>query len=120
MSAEPEGMPPEYRDRLVACVDMLGRAGAQATQIRFADDEQPTVWFLVAQFPDGRWDAAAGQDPLHAAGRLLEQLVDGGSCKHCGRPTGFSLDTDSMPMDELVCWYQYDPSTKAIVKGCVK
>lgn len=105
-------------DRFNAVVEMVGRTGASSFQIRFQDDEQPCVWMAVAIYDDDRFDVGAGIDPYHAVCRLLDQLVDGGVCTHCQRPTGFSPDPDHLPMGDYVCWYQYDPSTKKIVRGC--
>lgn len=104
--------------RFTAVVDMVGRTGAKEIQIRYSDEEKPTVWFAVAVYSDDRFDCGAGADPYMAVCRLLDQLVDGGQCTHCGRPTGFSPDPDSLPLGDVVCWYQYDPSTKKIVRGC--
>lgn len=116
--------------RFLAVVDMVRRTGCAEFQLRYSDDEEPTVWMAVARYrrgADGRpqstgeinaFDAGAGADPYMAVCRLLDQVVDGGACVHCGRPTGFSPDPDSLPMGDFVCWYQYDPSTEKIVKGC--
>lgn len=53
-------------------------------------------------------DAAAGHE-----------VLDGGQCQHCGRPTGFeSYVTDTMPATAVVCWYQYDQDENEYVRGC--
>jgi hypothetical protein len=57
-------------------------------------------------------------NPLRAIFRLLDEVVDGGTCQHCHRPTGFEESMDPMPLDKLVCWYQWDPSTKKFQRGC--
>lgn len=123
-------MIPPDDPRFMAVLDMVRRTGAREVQIRYSDDEEPTVWMVVARYhrgKDGRpkpsgalnaWDAGAGQDPFTAVCRLLDQVVDGGTCTHCLRPTGFSPDADDLPLADHVCWYQYDPSTQKIVKGC--
>jgi hypothetical protein len=50
--------------------------------------------------------------------RLCAQVVDGGRCTHCRRPTGLSEDLDAMPLDRLVCWYQWDPELATFRRGC--
>lgn len=120
---------PSMDPRFIAAIDMIGRTGARSTQIRWSDDEEPTVWFVVVEHligPDGRpapegkqhFDVAAGITPLDAAMRLCDQLIDGGHCVHCNRPTGFSHDFERMPADHLICWYQWDPELSTFRRGC--
>ena len=104
--------------RFIAAIDLLRRTGARRIQIRYSDDEQPVVWFLVASYGGGRWDTAAGPNPLIAALRLCESLIDGGQCKHCNRPSGFDEDFDTMPLNDVVCWYQFDPELATFRRGC--
>jgi hypothetical protein len=104
--------------RLLAGVDLLRRTGATETQIRFHDDEKPVVWLAVAVYSQGA-EAAGALDPTLAVLRLCEQVVDGGQCTHCKRPAGLDPDTlDRMPLDQLVCWYQYDPELQTFRRGC--
>jgi len=111
-------IPPEHERRLLAAVDLIGRTGAHGFQLRFSDDEEPIVWLAVAQYRDTA-DAAGALDPLRAVLRLAEQLIDGGRCTHCDRPTGLEPDTlDAMPLDAMVCWYQYDPELGTFRRGC--
>ena len=106
-------------DKLTAAIAFIGRTGAKSVQIRYADDEQPTVWFVVALYGDKRWEADAAHEPVRAALRLCERLADGGQCKHCGRPSGLDPDTmETMPLNDLICWWQYDPGTKRFTRGC--
>lgn len=134
MSAVGEDIPEEAKDRMMACIDLVGRTGAQDFQLRFSDDEKPVVWIAVAGFkrsgaarsgnPAKRaerlgYQVGAGITPDIAAFRLLEQLVDGGRCTHCQRPTGVDDDwAGEQPLDELVCWYVYDPELKKFRRGC--
>lgn len=119
--------------RLIAAVDLIGRTGAQSFAIRYSDDEQPLVWIALAEHvigAEGRpvepgtvgscnvHEVAAALDPLLAVLRLAEQLVDGGTCTHCQRPTGLELDLETMPLDAFVCWYQYDPELATFRRGC--
>jgi hypothetical protein len=104
---------------LVAGVELIGRTGARETQIRYSDDEQPTVWFAVALYDGDRFETAAAPEPVRAVLRLCEQLVDGGTCTRCNRPAGFEPDSiDEMPLDRVVCWYQYDPELRRFRRGC--
>jgi len=106
-------------------VFFLRRSGASQVQIRFSDDEQPVIWFVVAIF-DGKNPAGmtghevdASSSPLRAILRLCERLADGGQCLHCGRPVGFESDLlIRMPADKVICWYQYDPELKTYRRGC--
>lgn len=110
---------PEVEDpRFLAAVKMIERTGAKGFQLRFHDDEKPTVWLAVATYSDGKAEAAAALHPLPAVFRLCDQLIDGGQCTHCGRPTGFSQDIDPLPLESHVCWYQWDPERKTFRRGC--
>jgi hypothetical protein len=105
--------------RLTAAITFVRRTGATSVQLRYSDDESPIVWIAVASYPDDRHEAAAALEPTRAALRLCEQLADGGHCTHCGRPTGLEPDSlETMPLDELVCWYQYDPELETFRRGC--
>lgn len=113
------GITPDSDDpRFTAAVDLIGRTGARQFQIRYSDDEQPVIWVAAACW-NNRWEAAAGMHPLTAVFRLCDAVIDGGTCTHCRRPAGFAPDPDSMPLDAIICWYQFDPSTGKFVKGCV-
>lgn len=105
--------------RFVPAVDMLGRTGAAEFQIRYCDEDSPVIWMAAARWGDV-WETAAAMNPVSAVFRLCDQVIDGGTCQHCKRPTGFAPDLDAMPLDTLVCWYQYDPSTKAFARGCAQ
>lgn len=101
-----------------AGVDLVRRAGATTFEIRYSDDNKPVVWMAIAEFDKG-WDAGAGIDPTHAVMRLLDQLIDGGSCTHCNRPTGVTTEWQhTMPFADTFCWYQYDPETEKFRRGC--
>lgn len=122
MSELPEGLDPMAAAMLTAGVDLIGRTGASSTQVRFDDSEPPTVWLAVAAYVrDGRdiFEAAGAMHPTTAVLRLCEQLIDGAVCVHCERPTGFEPSSlDAMPLDALVCWYQWDPELKVFRRGC--
>jgi hypothetical protein len=51
--------------------------------------------------------------------RLLDQTIDGGTCTHCGRPTGVTDRWESsMPLADVVCWQVYDPELRVFRRGC--
>jgi hypothetical protein len=111
-------LPPELEQRMLAAVDLIGRTGAGSFQLRYSDDEEPVVWMAVAQHGE-HYEAAASTHPVRAVLRLAELLIDGGMCTHCGRPAGLEPDDiDAMPLDALVCWYQYDPELHTFRRGC--
>ena len=107
--------------RFIAAVDMIGRCGAKDFQIRY-DEEEPTVWMAVASFgQDGKalYEVDAALDPLTAALRLAERLVDGGTCTKCGRPSGLDpTNIETMPLNAVFCWYQFDPELRVFRRGC--
>lgn len=112
-------LPPVDEPRLHASIDLIRRTGANAIDIRYQDDQEPVVWMVVALYPSGKAEVDAAFDPVRAALRLCERLADGGQCTHCKRPTGLEPDSiETMPMNELICWYQYDPELKKFRRGC--
>ena len=125
--------PPSEDPRFIAAVQMLERTGSSEFQLRYSDDEQPTVWIAVAQWhmKDGRpvhrsrdgaqvrYECAAAIGPIEAVFRLCSQVMDGGTCEHCGRPSGFSEDVGgTMPLEGYVCWYEWDPELQTFRRGC--
>lgn len=134
MSTTPPAMTPEQEERTHAALDMVRRTGATSTDIRWSDDQQPVVWMAVSthyidpvtHMPTAgprtgvaHHQVAAALDPLTALLRLCEQLMDGGMCAHCHRPTGFEpTDTGTMPLADTFCWTQYDPELKTYRRGC--
>ena len=122
-------LPEAEQLKLTACVELLRRTGTREVQIRYQDDEQPVVWMVVArwQTEKGRpvasggkplWECAAAMSPIEAAFRLCEIALDGGQCQKCHRPTGVTLDDVLMPLDKVVCWWQYDAERGAFKRGC--
>ena len=110
----------EHDRRLAACADLVRRTGAATFQMRYSDDEKPVVWMAVATYPDGRGEAAASLDPLRAAVRLAEQLVDGAMCTHCHQPTALITDFTATLTDVLpqLCEYVYDPEMATFRRSC--
>lgn len=119
-----KGSPAEIQ-KLKAAVEFLRHLGAKQVQIRYSDEVEPTVWFVVIKFdesgalPVNALEVDAAFNPLRAALRLCERMADGGKCIHCGRAVGFEPDAlHRMPLDEVICWYQYDPELKTFRRGC--
>jgi len=109
----------EDEDKLKAAIEFIRRTGARQVQVRYSDDERPTVWFVVAKYPKNHYEMDAALTPLRAALRLCERLCDGGMCAYCHRPAGFEPDhLWRMPWDKVICWYQYDPELKTFRRGC--
>lgn len=109
----------ELSDKTKAGIEFLRRAGAHQVQFRYSDDEAPTIWFTVFIAGNGKWDVDAGKDIEEAILRLCERLADGGQCVHCGRPSGLEYSSlGTMPLNESICWYQYDPELKTFRRGC--
>lgn len=105
----------------MAAADLLPRLGATTLELRFSEPESPgspVVWIAIAGFQGAGPQVAAGLSPYRALYRLLEQLVDGGQCTHCKRPTGVCDDLDSLPLGTVVCWYVYDPELDTFRRGC--
>lgn len=119
--------------KLVAAIDLLGRTGAADVQIRYCDDEDPTVWFVVVRYrtdptgrpvhgdsEPGRWETAAGRHPTEAALRLCERVVDGGRCNYCKRPAMFHAELDQHPTlyGPLFCSFEWDPELTTFRRAC--
>lgn len=121
---------PPLDERALAAIDVIRRTGAEAFQIRYSDDEQPTVWLAVVTWRINRegiptkhgagraHEAAAALMPDLAIYRLAEQIVDGGRCAHCHRPTAFNADVASEPLGDLLCWWTWDPETGRYQQAC--
>jgi hypothetical protein len=103
--------------RFAPAVVMLGRTGAAEFQVRYCEEDQPVIWMAAARWGEV-WETAAAMNPVLAVFRLCDQVIDGGVCQHCQRPTGFAPDLDEMPLDQVVCWYQFDPELVTFRRGC--
>lgn len=117
--------------RMPAAIDLLQRTGMREFQLRYSDESEPVVWMAVGKWaingkgspvPKGGrpvWESASAISPLRAVLRLCDQMIDGGQCGHCGKPTGVTDEwRHSMPLSQIVCWYQYDPECKTFRRGC--
>jgi hypothetical protein len=104
-------------ERLPAAVELLGRTGSAEFQLRYCEEEKPTIWVAAGRWGK-TWETAAAMNPALAVFRLCDQVIDGGTCQHCHHPTGFAPDLDAMPLDGLICWYQWDPERATFRRGC--
>jgi hypothetical protein len=127
---------PTHEDLLDACIKLVPRLGTRNFELRYSEPEldkttaalagdgtpaheSPTVWIAIAIFPGAPPQVGAALTPAGAAYRLLEQLIDGGQCTHCKRPTGITDDfAAAMPAAGQVCWYRYDPELKVFRRSC--
>lgn len=113
--------------RAMAGVDLLRRTGAKQFQVRYSDDEEPVVWIAASSWQGKnpltgkdreRWEVAGGLDPTVAIMRLCEQVIDGGQCQHCGKPTIFQPLPETDGLEVLGCVYAFDPELATFRRGC--
>lgn len=113
--------------RFVAALKQLERTGMAEFNVGFTNDEQdgPVVWWAQVVYTKAKTpqteghESAGGTTPLIAIIRLLEYVVDGSTCTHCGRVAGVETEWRvSLPFGDAVCWYQYDPETEEFRRGC--
>jgi hypothetical protein len=115
--------------RWMPAVELLRRTGAREFQLRFSDDQDPLVWIALCRHgtENGRpirkggktvWTAAAGLTPTAALFRLCDELIDGGTCQHCRRPSGFHAEPGAAPRVPGVCWYRWDPRSETFARSC--
>jgi hypothetical protein len=111
-------MGPVEEAQLIGAVDMLRRTGAEEVQIRFCDEGAPIVWMACAHWR-GRWEVGAGLEPLRALFRLCEQIIDGGKCLHCNKPTVFLPPGDSVGLSPaFVCQWSWDAHSSGFRRSC--
>lgn len=104
--------------RLLACIDLIGRTGAEGFQMRFSDEPDPVIWIAVAEWKQIH-ECGSGLNPLVAATRLIERAINGGLCAHCGKTCGASFDWErKQPLDDFICWFVYDPETAKFRRSC--
>ena len=104
--------------RFLACIDFIAKTGSTGFQIRYDEEQDPIVWVAVALYKTG-YQCDAGFTPLSAVMRLSERLGDGGTCAHCGKPSGISFDWEhENPLAEHICWFVYDPETQRFRRSC--
>ena len=111
---------------------MIRRTGARSIQVRYQDDDQPTVWMVVAEHVMGKdglplpaprtgrtvHTVDCGLTAPEAAMRVCERLIDGGTCAHCFKPTAFDHGFDGSFLDATLCWTQWDPELSTFRRQC--
>ena len=108
--------------QLKAGIELLRRSGLVEFQIRFQDDETPTVWIAVGAWSGERFETASALAPDLAVRRLVDQVVDGGECAHCHRPTVVLHDASDFSLSTIdaLCAYWYDIVDETYRRACRK
>jgi hypothetical protein len=81
-------------DIVVACADLVGRAGAVEFEIGHVHDDMPVEeagWYAHAKYRGMRITAQDHRSPTGAALALAERLLRGAACR-CGVPVALSDD----------------------------
>lgn len=123
--------PSELNPKFIGAIDAIRRTGAVEVQVRYSDDQEPLAWLVIAGhlrdargLPVGRnrepavpvWMVGGGLSATEAAVRCAEQIVDGGQCAHCGRPTALDADGDlNLPGFCMMFW---DPASATFKQQC--
>lgn len=125
MSTQPND---EQMQVIAAVAELIGRTGATDFNVewhelenRGNDGKIRITWFVYAGYPSGHWEIGAAPDPVRAAIRLAEAVVDGGRCTHCNRMSTVDHNWQHpVSADDAAPWcaYIYDPSTNKFVRSC--
>ena len=112
-------MAPTPTPKFLAATALIGRTGSEQLQIRYQDDDTPTVWVAVSKH-GSTFKVGVGLDPEQATLDLCERLVDGGICTHCRRVTVFlpvrsKSDAEYFPG---TCCYGWNPHLKSFERSC--
>lgn len=113
----------------LAALDAIARTGAKTYEIRWCEEQDPTVWFALSKHISGdqeRRTVYAGFDAIEATVGLAEKLIDGGVCAHCLKMTIFEPDWEAPRIMNFKiggvavehCTYQYDPELKKFRRSC--
>ena len=81
-----------YSDTVVACADLVGRAGASGFEIGYLHDDVPVEeagWYATASYQGARIMAEDHRSPGGAAMALAERLLIGATCR-CRQPVALS------------------------------
>lgn len=85
---------PMAGDAVVACADLVGRAGASGFEIGYLRDDVPVEeagWYAQAIYQGARIMTDEHRSPTGAAMALAERLLAGAGCR-CGRPVTLADD----------------------------
>jgi hypothetical protein len=83
-------------DVLLACVDLVGRAGASGFEIGYLHEDVPVEdagWYAYATYHGARITVEDHRSPTGAALALAERLLRGAMCR-CRRPVALSDRAD--------------------------
>lgn len=75
-------------DAAVAAVGVIGRMGALDVEVGYLDDterSQDARWWASARWNGTKVQVAKHQRPDQALEALARQLMEGGTCTHCGQ-----------------------------------
>lgn len=131
----------ELDPRFAAGVKLLERTGARQFRVGHSheDDGEPIVWYATAKWLVGldglprakgspsdpvvpAHHAAGAMHPMLAVMRLCDDVITGGSCVHCYRPTIFDENPSDTPFDALLnamgCVYAWDPELQTFRRSC--
>jgi hypothetical protein len=116
-------MADQAQDPIVAATaTFAGRTGATSFQIRYDDEQDPVIWVCVAEYrvrDAVAYKTGSGITPGAAAVALASDIADGGTCAHCGKPSGATDDWSvEMPLADVICWYVFDPETSEFRRSC--
>jgi hypothetical protein len=79
---------------VIACADLVGRAGARQFQIGYVHDDVPVDqagWYAHAQYRGARIQVTDQRGPAQAADALARRILTGAQCR-CGRLAALSAD----------------------------
>lgn len=96
MGNPPRGSAYVNDDIVVACADLVGRAGASGFEIGYLHDDVPVEeagWYAFATYQGARVMVDDHRSPTAAALALAERLLRGAACR-CRKPVTLS---DSQP-----------------------
>lgn len=82
------------RDQVIACADLVGRAGARQFEIGYLHEDVPLEqagWYAHAQYRGARITAENQPGPAAAAMALARKLLTGAKCR-CGRLVALRSD----------------------------
>lgn len=83
-------------DVVIACMDLVGRAGASGFELGYLHDDVPVEeagWYAHAQYRGARIMVEDHRSPTGAALALAERLLRGAMCR-CRRPVTLSDGVD--------------------------
>jgi hypothetical protein len=81
-----------HGDAVVACADLVGRAGASGFEIGYLHDDVPVEeagWYASASYKGARLMADEHRSPTAAAMALAERILGGAACR-CGKPVALN------------------------------